>query len=128
MGSPIGPLTDNKNDNEERSYTGTPDGKAARRVVLNSQLGPHGQAYGQVDVTPAVVQLLSPSLALRSRILLQNLGNKDVYLGFDNQVTVADGLLLPSSSMIEVPFGADLTLFGLADAVTTQDIRFWELA
>lgn len=86
-----------------------------------------GGGYGAESVTTTAAEILATPEAGRTRILLQNLGNKDVYLGFDGSVTTANGLRLAKGSTLEVPFGEDIDIFAIAES-GTQDVRFWELA
>lgn len=86
-----------------------------------------GQSYGALSVTNTAAEFLGSPLAGRKLLLLQNLGSKDVFIGFDSSVTSSNGLQLAKYSSIELPFGDNLDVF-MITASGTADVRYFQLA
>ena len=72
-------------------------------------------------------QLVAVPLAGRGRIMIQNLGNAAVYIGFNNTVAVVNGLKISAGAFLEMPFGSDLAIWVIATS-GTQDVRIVEIA
>lgn len=85
------------------------------------------QSYGALSITSTAAEFLGSPLSGRKVLLLQNLGSKDVYIGFDNSVTSSNGLQLAKYSSIELPFGDNLDVF-MVTASGTADVRYIQLA
>lgn len=77
--------------------------------------------------TTTVGELVATPFASRSSMNIQNLGNQDVYLGPDNAVTAANGMLLPKGSSLEVGFDLTANIFAIT-ATGTADLRVSEYA
>lgn len=86
-----------------------------------------GQSYGALSITSTAAEFLGSPLAGRKLLLLQNLGSKDVFIGFDSSVTSSNGLMLAKHSSIELPFGDNLDVF-MITASGTADVRYIQLA
>lgn len=84
-------------------------------------------AHGAKSVTSTATDIVTTDLSGRRQILIQNLGNKDIYLGNSNSVTTANGILLAAGSNIVLDAGAAVNLHGIT-ASGTADIRYFELA
>ena len=97
-----------------------------RRIWVNSSPNV-GQGYGALSVSATAGEVLATPLAGRQRLLLQNLGDKAVYIGFDGSVTTANGIKLPKNASVELPFGEDLNVYMISES-GTQDVRYIELA
>lgn len=97
-----------------------------RRIWVNN--APNiGVNYEDADVTNTAGELVSTPLAGRTRILIQNLGDKDIFVGNDASITTANGIRVAKNVMLELPFGEDLNVFAIAES-GTQDVRIMELA
>lgn len=86
-----------------------------------------GQSYGALAVGNTAAEYLGSPLLGRKILLLQNLGNKEVYIGFDASVTSSNGIQLAKHSSIELPFGDNLDVF-MISASGTSDVRYFQLA
>jgi hypothetical protein len=80
----------------------------------------------QKDVAATAGALLASQLADRKKFLIQNLGNKEVWLG-GASVTVGTGFMLPPSSTYEFNLGDAIDLYAISTA-GTQDCRIMEVA
>ena len=83
--------------------------------------------YSDQDVTSTASQLAATALANRLRMVIQNLGSSDIYIGDDNSVTVATGLKIPKGSSMEMAWDAGATIWALTSS-GTSDIRIAEFA
>jgi len=79
-----------------------------------------------VTVGLAAVTLPGTALAGRTRIQVQNLSNKDIYLG-DAAVSVASGLRVSSGATESVEIGDQCILYAIA-GTAALDVRVLELA
>lgn len=80
---------------------------------------------GAATVT-ATSALLVASIAGRRKILLQNAGTKDVYLGASG-VATTDGIKLPAGASTELEIGPGLALHAVSSS-GSQSIRYLQLA
>lgn len=80
-----------------------------------------------IDNTTGGIALVASALSNRTSMLVQNLGNKPVFLGVGT-VTTATGLRLAPNSLFEARIGAALSLKAIAPDSSAQDIRVLELA
>lgn len=78
-------------------------------------------------VTGVAAELAATPLSGRVRIMIQNLGSKAIYLGFDNTVSASNGLRVSPGAFLEMPFGASLDLWAVSES-GSQDIRIVEIA
>jgi hypothetical protein len=74
-----------------------------------------------------VGQLVASPLANRSKIRIQNLGNRDIWIGVDNTVTAANGYLIPAKGEEQFDFGADVQVWAIGDAASLA-VRIMEEA
>lgn len=79
------------------------------------------------SVTTTVGEVLGTPLAGRTAVIIQNEGSANVYVGFNNTVTAANGLKVSkaSSLTLDVTDAADIWMIA---ASGTQDVRFLEIA
>lgn len=84
-------------------------------------------AHGATSATSTATDIVGTDLVGRAQILLQNLGNKDAYVGNSNGVTTANGILLPAGGTIVLDAGASVNLHAITSS-GTADIRYFELA
>lgn len=97
-----------------------------RRVYVND--APNvGFKTSAASVTNTAAEIASSPLLGRKRIMIQNLGNRAIYIGFNNTVSVSNGLRVSAGAFLEMPFGEDLDIWAITDS-GTQDIRVVEIA
>jgi hypothetical protein len=66
-------------------------------------------------------------LSNRIQILIQNNGNKNVYIGSNASVTTSNGVLLAPGSSMVLDAGAGIDIHGIASG-GSSDVRYFELA
>lgn len=79
-----------------------------------------------VDTTAGGIALPTSALAGRRRMLIQNKGNKSIFVG-QGTVTSANGLEVTSGSTMSLEIGQNIALKAIA-ASGSQDTRVFELA
>lgn len=79
-----------------------------------------GASVASVAVAATATQIDASALAGRTRIMVQNVGAKDIYIGFSNAVAVANGLKVAKGAVLELPFGEDLDLYGISDGGSSE--------
>lgn len=84
-------------------------------------------AYGAQSVTTTATKIIATNLTNRRKVIVQNLGAKDMYFGHNNSVTTANGIRVSAGSSAELEFGASLDLYGIT-ASGTADARYLEVA
>ena len=90
-----------------------------------------GAANGALQTSTATIgttasEIAATPLANRSSILIQNLGNKDIYLGESASVTTANGIRIPRGSSYEdTNVGSNVNFF-LISSAAGQDVRILE--
>lgn len=84
-------------------------------------------AYGEETVTTTATKIIASNLANRRKVIVQNLGNKDMFFGHNNSVTTATGIRISAGSSAELEFGPSLDLYGIT-ASGTADVRYLEVA
>lgn len=72
-------------------------------------------------------EIASTPLSNRLRMVIQNLGNQDVFLGEDGTVTTASGIKLPKGASMDMKYGATANIFAIT-ASGTADLRIAEYA
>lgn len=80
----------------------------------------------QEDVTTTSAALLASQLADRKFLYVQNLGNRNIFIGASG-VTTGTGIRMSAGSIAEFRLGPALSLHAVAQA-GTQDIRLMELS
>lgn len=78
-----------------------------------------------LSASSTAAEIAATPLANRLRMVIQNLGNQDVYLGEDNTVTTSTGLKLPKGSSMDMKYGAAANVFAIT-ASGTADLRIAE--
>lgn len=61
-------------------------------------------------------ELVSTPLANRTAIRVQNLGNRDIWIGTSNAVTAANGYLIPAKGEETFDYGEDVDVWAIGDA------------
>jgi hypothetical protein len=98
-----------------------------RRVWVNTAPNISGSnAAVSVDTTAGGVALFASPLAGRRRVVIKNMGNKAIALGFGT-VTFANGIPLAGGANVEMELGPDLALKAIAES-GAQDVRVLQLA
>lgn len=101
-----------------------------RRVYINDGAN-IGILTTQVDVPDSATQLVTAGLSGRRVLMVQNLGNREVYLGADATVTAAGatgGLRLAAGGFFTLTLGEDVALWAIGVVAGPQDIRIFEAA
>lgn len=78
------------------------------------------------SVTTTASALAGTPLANRVRMNIQNLGNKEIYIGSDNTVTTSTGTKIPAGGSGEFMFSAASTPHAISSG--TADVRILEMA
>lgn len=96
-----------------------------RRIYVND--APNvALAYGAASVTDTAAVLVAANSG-RRRILVQNLGSSDIFLGGNASVTTANGLRVSKNSTFEIPIGENVPVYAIATS-GTPDVRYMQLA
>lgn len=72
-------------------------------------------------------ELVGTPLAGRTKIEIQNLGTKDIYIGSDNTVTTSNGLKLPKGASYVESLSASVDVFAIS-GTAGQGVRVGEYA
>lgn len=80
-----------------------------------------------VDTTAGGTELAATPLTGRLSILVQNIGNQDLYLKEATGVTSSNGMLLPKGSSFEASLDDAANIFAIA-ASASSDVRIVEYA
>ena len=94
-----------------------------RRIYVNDACSV-GMNYGANSVTTSA-ELVATASAGRKRFLVQNLGNKAIYLGGDSSVTTVNGIRVSAGAAFEMDLGEYVDLYMIAES-GTQDVRFMQ--
>jgi len=73
-------------------------------------------------VTSTAAEVVATPLANRNKMLLQNVGNQDAYLGPDNTVTstgATQGIVLPKGSSFEIGFDSTADIYAITGSGST---------
>jgi hypothetical protein len=98
-----------------------------RRVWVNTAPNISGSnAAVSVDTTAGGVAVFASPLAGRRKVVVQNLGTKEIYLGFGT-VTSANGFRVAAGATWSDELGPDLALKAIA-ASGTQNVRVFQTA
>ncbi len=88
-----------------------------------------GSCANPAAATPgtSATQLITSALSNRASVILQNTGNKVVYIGCDSGVTAAKGIKLPKGASIELAYDDTIDIHGIT-STGTGEIRVLEAA
>lgn len=95
--------------------------------VATVQAGLDSWQTSVVSATTTAAEIAATPLANRKKMIIQNLGNNDVYLGENNAVTTSNGIKLPKGSSLEFEFGDGSDVWCLTSS-GTADLRVSEHA
>jgi hypothetical protein len=84
-------------------------------------------ARGATSVTTTATKIIATNLANRRKVIVQNLGTKDMFFGHNNTVTAANGIKVGAGASAELEFGPSLDCYGIT-AAGTADVRYLEVA
>lgn len=93
---------------------------------VNFQAKASGQ-YKSASVTTAASQIDTSPLTNRKNITIQNLGTKDIWVGFDNSVTDSNGTKIPRGGSADFDWSDALSVFAITSS-GTADVRLLETA
>lgn len=108
------------------------DGTTLTNVTTDNRLevfsSPNSSAQNSAaTVGTSASELAASPLTNRKRIIIQNLGNKAIYVGGSAAVTTANGVCIPRRSSLELPWGQDVDVFAISGSAG-QDVRILEVA
>lgn len=83
-------------------------------------------AHSAVSVTTIATDLVATDLANRKKIIIQNNGNKDIFVG-NSGVTAVNGLRISAGSSAELTAGPLADLYAITSS-GTANVRVFELA
>lgn len=72
-------------------------------------------------------QLVATPLTNRTKVRIQNLSNRDMWIGVDNAVLAADGYLIPAKGEETFLWAEDVEIWAIGD-VASMDVRVMEEA
>ena len=99
-----------------------------RRILVNDSAGiAVKQAAVAVDDTVGGVQIAAAPLSGRKKILIQNQGNKSIFLGASG-VTDVTGVELKKRTNIELSLGEHVDLYAICSSGDSADVRILEQA
>jgi len=84
--------------------------------------------YGTISVgtTPVELKIGASALSERKVIVIQSLGSR-IYLGYDNSVTVSNGMEMSKRQVLFLEVGEHVQVFAVASSGTI-DVRIQELS
>lgn len=83
--------------------------------------------FNNVPVGLTATPVPASALANRKKIQIQNIANKEIFIGFDNTVTTSTGLRLSPGSFYEIELGAGVSVYAISTAAA-QNLRYAEFA
>lgn len=84
-------------------------------------------AYKAASVTATAAQIDTSPLTGRKNITIQNLGTKDIWIGFDGSVTDTNGTKVPRGGSADFDWSDSLNVFAVTSS-GTADVRLLETA
>ena len=97
-----------------------------RRIMVNSSAAIAVQS-SQAAVTDSAAQLMASPLAGRRKVVIQNIGNAEVFIGHSG-VTSGNGLELRRRTSIELEIGEHVDLYAVCTATESSTLRLLEQA
>lgn len=99
-----------------------------RRLFINDAPNAAGSnAAVSVDDTAGGTVIFATPLEGRMRVMVQNLDNQAIFLGF-GAVTTANGIRVSAGATWTEDLGPDLVLRGITDTGNTADVRVMQVA
>lgn len=84
-------------------------------------------AYGAKSIAAVATDIVTTDLVNRRKILVQNLSNKNIFIGSDASVTTVLGIKLSPESSMVLEISAGVNVHAIT-ASGTADVRYFELA
>lgn len=119
-------VTVNATDLDIRDLTFANDKVDASGSEVKQDAYDSWQATDQ-DVTSTASELAASPLTNRVRMNIQNLGNKEIYIGQSNAVTALTGTKIPAGGSADFQFGAGADVWAITPS-GTADVRIMEFA
>jgi hypothetical protein len=98
-----------------------------RRIYVNNQPNISGNLLNPT-VSNTASQADATALAGRKRVLIQNLSDKNIYVGTSNAVTASTGIEIPKKGDLEMEWGENIEIWLISTTGVTSDVRVLELA
>lgn len=98
---------------------------ALGRMWVNN--APQSASFAAISVTSSATDLVATDLVNRKKIVIQNVSNREVFVGSANTVTASNGLKLPPGSSAEFEAGPSINFHAIT-ASGTADVRIMEFA
>jgi hypothetical protein len=95
--------------------------------VLSQDAGYSSCVNSAVSVGTTATDLVAADLANRKEITIQNMGAKEIYIGCDASVTIANGIIVPRGATASFKLGPAINVHAITDS-GTADVRILELA
>lgn len=95
--------------------------------VNSAQAGFSVCANSAVTVGNTATDLVGTDLVNRKEITIQNMGNKEIYIGCDASVTASTGIVVPRGATASFNMGPAINVHAITSA-GTADVRILELA
>lgn len=96
-------------------------------VLSSSPNAAFDTAAVSVDNTAGGTALFASPLANRKSVLIQNLGNKEIFIGASG-LTAATGVRIAAGGNWEIEAGPSIALYAIATSAAAQNVRVFELA
>lgn len=80
-----------------------------------------------LTVSTTALALGATPLANRTRLLIQNLGNRNIAVGKDNTVTFGTGVIVPAGASADFPWGPSVIPYAITDSGSSS-VRLMETA
>jgi len=84
------------------------------------------QKLSKATVSDSEVEVAATPQAGRTRILIQNLSNKDIFIG-PTGVLITTGIRIAKGATLELPWGEDIDLFAISAVGIASYVRVLEL-
>ena len=98
-----------------------------RRVHINDSCNIAAKPFSPV-VTNTATQFAVTAQVGRKRLIIQNLSDKDIFLGVSNALTTANGLRIAKGATFDENWGEGLPIWLIAATGITSDVRGFEIA
>lgn len=98
-----------------------------RRVYVNDSYNIAMLATA-VNVTNTAVELIPTALGGRRQMVIQNLSNREIFIGPANTVTTANGFRIAAGATIGLDLGPNVTVWAIAANAGPFGVRVLELA
>lgn len=108
------------NEDGDKAVSVVTDGSTERLAVSNKVTTASSGTYSAVSVTSTATQIFA-SDSTRTSIQFQNLGDEEIFWGYDNSVTTSNGTRLKTGEVQSLE-GYTGTIYAIT-ASSTSDVR-----